>query len=540
MPKKLTTEEFIQRAKTVHGDKYGYEKAEYVNVGTAVIISCPEHGDFKQVPKHHLKGYGCAHCVDTPKTAGRDFFRTARAIHGDRYSYHKADYVNISKNIVLTCSIHGDFSQKASQHLNGSGCPLCSPPKNFKSKKFIELAESRHRKKYTYEAVKYKNPTEKVIISCPEHGPFIQSPLRHLKGKGCQQCDLDRIRRAFDELSFDTKQKLTKVLKEHGYPLETFESLIQEMTEGDEKKTFLDKPNCVYFDRNPLSDPVLHLADLTSPKSPCFQVVFDQKKILNEYVIALFKSQKGQDILSSVTTGVAVPSINMDLLKQALLPVPASLEEQQELIDADPIRKLVGEKMKQLERELKSFPSKLSPEMKKIGDAIRLPSKADEIKDLILQGESFNLEFKSTFSFDSDNPERKTPHLEVAVLKNVVAFLNSSGGKLLVGINDEGSIIGIKDELEALHKGSEDKFLQYFGNVLKKRVGAKLYSRIEFELIAIDQKTVFVIACAAPAYFTPAFLDDADFYVRMGSSAHKLMGSDVSDYILENDRSQRS
>ena len=44
MPKKLTTEEFIERAKSVHGDRYGYGKVEYINVYTKVIITCPEPG----------------------------------------------------------------------------------------------------------------------------------------------------------------------------------------------------------------------------------------------------------------------------------------------------------------------------------------------------------------------------------------------------------------------------------------------------------------------------------------------------------------
>lgn len=60
--KKLTTEEFIKRARAIHGDKYDYSKVEYINIKTKVCIICPEHGEFWQVPAEHLRGRGCKDC----------------------------------------------------------------------------------------------------------------------------------------------------------------------------------------------------------------------------------------------------------------------------------------------------------------------------------------------------------------------------------------------------------------------------------------------------------------------------------------------
>ena len=62
MSQKLTTEEFIKKAREVHGDKYDYSKVEYVNSKEKVTIICPEHGEFMQVPSMHLRGHGCAKC----------------------------------------------------------------------------------------------------------------------------------------------------------------------------------------------------------------------------------------------------------------------------------------------------------------------------------------------------------------------------------------------------------------------------------------------------------------------------------------------
>ena len=63
MAKKLTTEDFIRKARLVHGNKYDYSKIEYVNIRTKIIIICPEHGEFKQTPNGHLLGKGCSKCA---------------------------------------------------------------------------------------------------------------------------------------------------------------------------------------------------------------------------------------------------------------------------------------------------------------------------------------------------------------------------------------------------------------------------------------------------------------------------------------------
>jgi hypothetical protein len=73
MARKITTEEFIKRARQAHGDKYDYSKVNYVKSTTKVCIICPKHGEFWQRPNDHLRGRGCMNC----KTEG-----AKRAIYG--------------------------------------------------------------------------------------------------------------------------------------------------------------------------------------------------------------------------------------------------------------------------------------------------------------------------------------------------------------------------------------------------------------------------------------------------------------------------
>lgn len=63
--KKLTREEFIEKARAIHGDKYDYSKVEYVNNSTKVCIICPVHGEFWQTPSKHIFGKGCPYCNES-------------------------------------------------------------------------------------------------------------------------------------------------------------------------------------------------------------------------------------------------------------------------------------------------------------------------------------------------------------------------------------------------------------------------------------------------------------------------------------------
>lgn len=124
MPKKLNNEEFIKRSINIHGDKYDYSKVEYKHAHKKVCIICPEHGEFWQKANDHLKGCGCAKCRGFDKTT-EEWVRLAKEKHGNKYDYTKSEYLGTSKKIKIICSIHGEFEQIAKEHLK-YGCLECS------------------------------------------------------------------------------------------------------------------------------------------------------------------------------------------------------------------------------------------------------------------------------------------------------------------------------------------------------------------------------------------------------------------------------
>jgi hypothetical protein len=126
MSKKLTTEEFIIKAKCVHGDKYDYSKVEYINNHTKMIIICPEHGEFLQTSEHHLNSFGCKECTYNKKKLTTDeFIQKAKLIHSDKYDYSKVNYINNHTKVIIICPVHSDFEQQPTNHLLGKGCSKC-------------------------------------------------------------------------------------------------------------------------------------------------------------------------------------------------------------------------------------------------------------------------------------------------------------------------------------------------------------------------------------------------------------------------------
>lgn len=197
---KLTTEEFIRRAKEVHGDKYDYSKVEYKNSQTKVCIICPEHGEFWQIPNNHLRGANCGKCLG--KTMDTEYFKQcAKSIHGNKYDYSKVEYVNTFTEVTIICPIHGEFKQKPREHLSGCGCQKCGNKTvwdkrgRISTEEFIKHAKQIHGDKYDYSKVEYINSRTPVCIICRkknkkqiEHGEFWQTPKDHLSGRGCPHC----------------------------------------------------------------------------------------------------------------------------------------------------------------------------------------------------------------------------------------------------------------------------------------------------------------------------------------------------------------
>lgn len=186
--------EFVNKVKSIHGDKYDYSKVEYINNNTKILIVCFIHGDFEQLPSNHLAGKGCSLCGDNATKLAlssdtEEFINKAKKIHKDKYDYSGVNYKSNSIKVKIVCHTHGEFYQSPAGHLSNKGCPKCSIDKKTKTNQtFIKESNIVHKNKYIYSRVDYKHSKTKVIITCPKHGDFHQEPRTHLSGKGCPKC----------------------------------------------------------------------------------------------------------------------------------------------------------------------------------------------------------------------------------------------------------------------------------------------------------------------------------------------------------------
>ena len=189
--KKKTTEQFIQEAINIHGDKYDYSLVDYKTTTAKIKITCKVHGVFEQIPKNHISGIGCNKChFDSLRKTTEQFINEATNIHGDKYDYSLVDYKQSFKNVKIVCKIHGLFEQTPNCHIAGSaGCRKCANDSLRKTtEQFINEATNIHGDKYDYSLVDYKQSFKNVKIVCKIHGLFEQTPDRHLAKNGCPHC----------------------------------------------------------------------------------------------------------------------------------------------------------------------------------------------------------------------------------------------------------------------------------------------------------------------------------------------------------------
>jgi hypothetical protein len=160
----------------------------------------------------------------------------------------------------------------------------------------------------------------------------------------------------------------------------------------------------------------------------------------------------------------------------------------------------------------------------------------ENIQLLIEEGESQTVEFKSTFRTPVENDEIPQKRMEFQCLKAINSFLNSpEGGKLLIGVRDDGRIYGLKDDYETL--GSEES-RDYFQQTLHNRIGSSMEKRfndfVKVSFVTVDNNDVCIVDVEKA--YRPAFIKkegNEKFYVRRGNRSQPLEGREQAEYIDE-------
>ena len=121
----------------------------------------------------------------------QQFCEQANAVHNNFYDYSLTEYVGCNSKVTIICPTHGEFEQRACNHLSGRGCRKCGLYLNSNlktSSQFIEDAIKKHGNTYEYSNVDYSGCLQPVTITCRIHGNFKQVANDHLCGHGCPKC----------------------------------------------------------------------------------------------------------------------------------------------------------------------------------------------------------------------------------------------------------------------------------------------------------------------------------------------------------------
>ena len=145
-----------------------------------------------------------------------NFINNAKKIHKNKYEYLKTLYGrNNREKVIITCPKHGDFLQKPCKHLVGQGCPKCSG-KNRTTQEIIEKFRGVYNNKYDYSKVTYLGLHKKVCIICKIHGKFFQTPNNHLRNRQCPLCSEKRRLENIKKRRHTKKDVLSKFRNVHG------------------------------------------------------------------------------------------------------------------------------------------------------------------------------------------------------------------------------------------------------------------------------------------------------------------------------------
>lgn len=206
---RIPQDEFLKRAKAVHGDKYDYSKSIYTGANQKVTIICKKCGkEFQMTPSHHVRlKQNCPYCskrkidISNPPELPADadwkrkrFILRAKAKYGDAYAYDKVVWRGADWPVTITCLKHGDFNKTPHLFLRPgyNGCLKCSPTKKKSLENFISKAQAKYGALYDYSQV---NLADKyATFYCRKHHRiFAQEPRSHLRYTGCKECVREKV-----------------------------------------------------------------------------------------------------------------------------------------------------------------------------------------------------------------------------------------------------------------------------------------------------------------------------------------------------------
>ena len=299
--------------------------------------------------------------------------------------------------------------------------------------------------------------------------------------------------------------------------------LFQDLIKDYKLKDFDEDPESIYL-RMAGNFKVVDYKDIT--KNKYIQLKLDIKKVNPSYLRFFLNSEVGNNYLNSLGDGHVIKYLqSKELLESEIYLLPLNL--QKKTVDIMSKINSLSFKLNDFEEKVLHDPdssSDVTAELNKVMESLETLSEEEELLSVLRGGETQQVEFKQTLSKNMKT-KQKDKEMEKMVLKTICGFLNTNGGTLFVGVDDNGEIYGIDKDVYP----NNDKYLLHFKNLLKDQIGAEFFPLINYEIKKLLDKEVLIVRCEMSK--KPVFLGKEAFYVRSNPATDELKGEEQYDYI---------
>lgn len=247
-----------------------------------------------------------------------------------------------------------------------------------------------------------------------------------------------------------------------------------------------------------------------------FAVELDENKAIAGYVSEFLNSEDGKTQLIHAATGSIMPSLRSNCFNNIVI-INRALEKQKKIQST---RGLIDKKIKQL------LSVNLDDENEVEKTLMTLSDNANDYQKINHLEESEILERKSSLRYDTKSKNYQN-YITDSALKTIVAFLNTNGGDLVIGVDDDKNLLGI--EIDKFKNA--DAWTIYLKDKIKTNIGLSfLKEKIKISTLEIQDKTIGLITCKKLDGGEKAFLNGTDFYVRTGPATEKLSVKDAFEW----------
>ncbi len=255
-------------------------------------------------------------------------------------------------------------------------------------------------------------------------------------------------------------------------------------------------------------------------------------EVSRDFLVELFNSQFGQSLLNlNCGTVLRDQSQLIEALGDLEIYIPDSLH-QVKIVEQGLRIRLVEKTLEDIRLQIATNPISSEGASKKlelIHAAVTELSDSERLQIAIRGGETKKLEFKQTFSMCIQSKERRE-EIAQAALKSVAGMLNQDGGVLLIGVADDGNVVGVKEELARHWRSSTDKFINGIKDKLKSKLGAAAVTLLDFKVVII-QESLIVCVESNPSDRPIYYGEHSKFYARVGPSTEELSGPHLVDFV---------